>query len=249
MRAPRRFVIALATYLAFPYDLVAAKVFAPGWVLHRVAINVTLTMAYVGWWYVSIYWWRWAERKYNPAGRLTATRVFHNAWYTMLGALQWSLWEAIFMHLYATDKLPFVRDADAFSSPGNVARMVLWTLVVPVWREFHFYWAHRFLHCRVLYKYVHSLHHRNIDPEPWSGLAMHPIEHLYYLATVAPSLYFCMSPFHLLWNGLHAVISPAAGHSGYEDHWQSDQLHYLHHSKVRGKLPHCLSHAVAPRAH
>jgi hypothetical protein len=26
--------------------------------------------------------------------------------------------------------------------------------------------------------------------------------------------------------GIHAVISPAAGHSGWEDHWQSDQVSF-----------------------
>ena len=49
-----------------------------------------------------------------------------------------------------------------------------------MYRDFHFYWAHRFIHIRALYKYVHSLHHRNTDIEPFAGLCMHPIEHLYY---------------------------------------------------------------------
>ena len=34
--------------------------------------------------------------------------------------------------------------------------------------------AHRMLHARALYKFVHSLHHRNADPEPFSGISMHP---------------------------------------------------------------------------
>jgi len=32
-----------------------------------------------------------------------------------------------------------------------------------------------------------------------------------------------------MWNGVHLLISPAASHSGWEDHFQSDQYHYLHH--------------------
>ena len=35
----------------------------------------------------------------------------------------------------------------------------------------------------------------------------------------------------MLWNGVHLLISPAASHSGWEDHFQSDQFHYLHHLK------------------
>ena len=91
------------------------------------------------------------------------------------------------------------------------------------------YFAHRLVHIRALYKYVHSLHHRNNDPEPFSGLCMHPIEHMYYLSCAALSLYVNVSPFVLTFNLIHAVLAPAAGHSGFEDHWQSDQFHHLHH--------------------
>jgi len=101
---------------------------------------------------------------------------------------------------------------------------------VPLVRDFHFYFAHRLIHFRALYKYIHSLHHRNNDIEPFSGLCMHPIEHLYYMTCMGASLYFLMSPFHLMWNGFHLVLSPAASHSGWEDHWQADLFHYLHHA-------------------
>lgn len=81
---------------------------------------------------------------------------------------------------------------------------------------------------------------------------MHPIEHLYYFSCVAPALYFYCSPFHFLFNGVHLLLSPAASapgvkirafsrgafpfarprsHSGWEDHAQSDQFHYLHHRR------------------
>ena len=58
---------------------------------------------------------------------------------------------------------------------------------------------------------------------------MHPIEHLYYYACILPSLVFFTSPFAFLWNGVHPVLAPGASHSGYEDHFQADAFHYLHH--------------------
>lgn len=60
---------------------------------------------------------------------------------------------------------------------------------------------------------------------------MHPVEHLFYFGCVGPSLYIHASPFIMMWNGIHLLISPAASHSGWEDHFQSDQFHYLHHAK------------------
>ena len=53
-------------------------------------------------------------------------------------------------------------------------------LAIPIWRDVHFYSAHRFIHIRAIYRLVHSLHHRNTDPEPFSGMTMHPVEHLLY---------------------------------------------------------------------
>ena len=97
----------------------------------------------------------------------------------------------------------------------------------------------QFIHIKVLYKYVHSLHHRNTDIEPFAGLCMHPIEHLYYFSCVAPSLYIFASPFAFMWNRVHLLISPAASHSGYEDNMQSDQFHYLHH-RFFGSVHHAL---------
>ena len=76
-----------------------------------------------------------------------------------------------------------------------------------------------------LYRYVHALHHRNTDIEPFAGLSMHPVEHMYYFACFAPSLWVFASPFAFMWNGIHLLISPAASHSGWEDHFQSDQFH------------------------
>ena len=39
-----------------------------------------------------------------------------------------------------------------------------WLLLIPIWREFHFYWIHRAIHWKPMYKYVHYLHHKNVQP-------------------------------------------------------------------------------------
>ena len=40
-----------------------------------------------------------------------------------------------------------------------------------------------------------------------------------------------LSPIIFLWLYVHLTIAPGAGHSGWEDHFQADQYHYLHHAK------------------
>lgn len=221
--------IAAAMWVVFPYDLEAAAEWRSDWMLRRLAINVGMTFGYVGFWHVSLYVLGWSERKFMPGVRPDVWRMTHNLWYSLLAVAQWTAWEVVFMRAYATGRLPYL--ADPFGSVDDALRFAFWTVFIPLFRGCHFYFAHRLIHVKPLYKFVHSLHHRNVDIEPFAGLCMHPIEHLYYFSCVCPSLYFRMSPFHFFWNGVHLLLSPAASHSGWEDHMQSDQFHYIHHRK------------------
>ena len=229
--------IAAAVYVLFPYDFEAARAgwAHDGWVLRRAAVNAGVVFGYFGFWHVTLYWLGWGERPFVPNRAWKWGKVIHNVWYTALGALQWTAWECVFVRCYATGRLPHVPDAALLGgAPGHSAASAWLNLLavcflVPLYREVHFYLAHRLIHVKVLYKYVHSLHHRNTDIEPFAGLCMHPIEHLYYYSCVGPALYCHASPFLMTWLGIHLIISPAASHSGYEDNMQSDQFHYLHH--------------------
>jgi sterol desaturase/sphingolipid hydroxylase (fatty acid hydroxylase superfamily) len=224
-------VIALVDYFYCPYDFEAAKNFDDiSWVGLRLGINTAIVFGYFGFWHIALYVWGLSKRPFNPNRVYRLDKVLHNMLYTFLGCVQYSVWEAIFMYCYATGRLPYMSDDDAFS--GNKWNLFLFAFAafsVPLVRECHFYFAHRFIHIKALYKYIHSLHHRNTDIEPFSGLCMHPVEHLYYYTSVYPSLFLFATPFMFLWNGVHLLISPAASHSGWEDHMQSDQYHYLHH--------------------
>lgn len=221
--------IALLVYFAFPYDFESAKQWAWEWVLFRFAVNTGTTFAYVGFWHLSLYFLNWGKRPFNDNRQYNVNKVIHNMWYSFLGCTQWTMWEAIWMHCYATGRLPYVTDEGLGTDFWKTLTFGLTCFIVPVYREFHFYLCHRFIHIRVLYKYVHSLHHRNTDIEPFAGLSMHPVEHLYYYSCAFPALYFFCSPFAFHWNGMHLLLSPAASHSGWEDHFQADQFHYLHH--------------------
>jgi sterol desaturase/sphingolipid hydroxylase (fatty acid hydroxylase superfamily) len=154
--------------------------------------------------------------------------LLHNMFYTTLGTIQWSLTEVAFIYCYMTGRLSF---HPILSSTAETLHLIAWCLAIPVTRDVHFYFCHRVLHTRFLYKYFHTVHHRNIDTEPFSGLTMHPMEHLYYFACYGPFLWAGEKkhPFLVFWMGVHALISPVGGHSGYEDHWSSDVFHYMHH--------------------
>ena len=49
-----------------------------------------------------------------------------------------------------------------------------------------------------LYNRFHALHHRNVEVGPWSGLAMHPVEHLIYLSTLMVQWFIAAHPVNAL---------------------------------------------------
>ena len=136
-------------------------------------------------------------------------KVIHNIWYTFLGVVQYTFWEVLYIHCCATNRLPFVTNQQTFSNAWNFTMFCLAAFWVPLYREIHFYFSHRLIHIKALYKYIHSVHHRNTDIEPFAGLSMHPVEHLYYYSCVGPSLLIFGTPFAFMWNGLHLILSPA----------------------------------------
>ena len=58
----------------------------------------------------------------------------HNCWYSTLGVAQWTAWECVFMHIFATDRLPHIKDHEAFATWDNVVRMLFWTAAIPIFR-------------------------------------------------------------------------------------------------------------------
>ena len=226
---------ALVIYFSFPYNLgsESAAAIAPisqRFLAERLPIWIPTIFGYFSFCHAALYFFNAASRPFIANRIYNIDKVVHNVFWTLSGIVIWTMYENVFCYLWATGRLPYVSNAVMFGgSLYGLLQFVGELMGIPVWRSVHFYFAHRFLHYGPLYQQVHSLHHRNTDIEPFAGLCMHPVEHLYYYACVLPSLVFYCSPFALLWNGVHLLMSPAASHSGWEDNFQSDVFHYMHH--------------------
>ena len=214
-------IIALLVYYFFPYDLSASSAAAKGpltkaFFAERFPMWFVLTFVYVGFFHMMTYILGFSKRSFMPARVYNLDKVAHNVFWNVSAVVIWVGFENVFAYLWASNKLAYISDAASFGTTSGQLRFLAALMGVPVWRSFHFYFAHRLLHFGPLYQQVHSLHHRNTDIEPFSGLCMHPVEHLYYYACIVPSLVFLCSPFAFLWNGVHLLLSPAASHSGWE---------------------------------
>ena len=136
---------------------------------------------------------------------------------------------------FANGWLPFAEPA------ADPLRFWAWfaflLFVAPVIHAVHFYFAHRLLHWKPLYRSVHATHHLNVEVGPWSGLAMHPVEQILYFSTVVVQWLIAAHPLNMLFQIHIAAFSPALGHSGFEKLKLGERLgvdsgnyfHYLHH--------------------
>lgn len=110
-----------------------------------------------------------------------------------------------------------------------------------------FYWTHRLMHHKKLFKHFHRVHHLSHNPSPWAAYAFDPPEAVMQ-ALIFPLVAFIM-PIHpyafalfMIWQITFNIV----GHTGFEiypkwlmDSWLGKILntptnHAMHHEKLRG---------------
>lgn len=91
-----------------------------------------------------------------------------------------------------------------------------------------FYWAHRFMHLKRVFPYVHLEHHKSTCPTPFDFLAFHPAEAVIHsmayilLIFIVPVHPIMFAVFHL-----YNLISNVAGHGGYEIMSEKQRKHWF----------------------
>jgi sterol desaturase/sphingolipid hydroxylase (fatty acid hydroxylase superfamily) len=132
---------------------------------------------------------------------------------------------------YANGYAPMIDPAE------NPVGFVALFFLVPFVHEVGFYFAHRLLHWPPLFRVAHKLHHRNVNPIPWSGLSMHPIEHIMYLSSGLIHWLVISHPIHFLFHMQMKALEAVTSHTGYESLLVRDDrgvdlgdfFHQLHH--------------------
>lgn len=235
------FVISLVSWIYLTPALDTMREFRADWILLILLRNAGLTLLVYGSFHFILYIQRRQETnfKYNakwPDADNTAfmfgSQTAENVFWTMCSAVPvWTAYEAATWWLYANSYLPYV---DFGQHPVYCAILVL---VMPVWRELHFYLIHRLIHIGPLYHIVHKVHHKNVNPGPWSGLSMSPLEHIAYFSGVLIHFVVPSHPVHAMFQLMHAGLSAAKSHTGFDRVVVDDAkavntdnfYHYLHH--------------------
>jgi sterol desaturase/sphingolipid hydroxylase (fatty acid hydroxylase superfamily) len=232
--------------LAFPVwyyltpSLDSMSEFAAAWIVMiwlRNALLLTLVAGGLHWW---LYRRRAQHRDYKYHGRWLDTdndkflwrkQVYDNVfWSIVSGVTIWSGYEAITFWIYANGYLPV-------PSIGEYPFYFLFgMLALFFWGTIHFYAVHRLSHWPPLYRISHELHHRNVNTGPWTGISMHPIEHLLYFSGFMLFWFIPVHPIVIVCYGLFMGIGPAPSHSGFnflvvkgKRLFTGDWFHQLHH--------------------
>lgn len=109
-----------------------------------------------------------------------------------------------------------------------------------------FYWCHRLLHHRSVYRYVHRIHHESIDVDPFTSLSFHIVEAALLPLWVLPvsfiiPMYLPAVAVFQMWG----MLNNLKAHLGYEffpswtersilRHLISSTHHNMHHSRFNG---------------
>jgi sterol desaturase/sphingolipid hydroxylase (fatty acid hydroxylase superfamily) len=131
-------------------------------------------------------------------------------WSCASGVTIWSAYEVLMMWAMANGYVP------ALPAENSLAWVALLIFLIPIWETFYFYLIHRLLHWPPLYRAAHALHHRNTNVGPWSGLSMHPFEHVLYLGSVLIHFIVPANPLIVIYHLQFFTLSAATTHCGFE---------------------------------
>jgi sterol desaturase/sphingolipid hydroxylase (fatty acid hydroxylase superfamily) len=121
--------------------------------------------------------------------------------------------------------LYFYKDIEEYGWTYFFVSIFLMMLV----RDALFYWEHRLMHARKLFKRAHYIHHQSLQTTPLSAFSVHPMEAI-FAAALPYALILFLVPKHPLAYLIFTWIDAAVGvvtHMGYEVFPRGFSRHWL----------------------
>ena len=166
--------------------------------------------------------------------------IVHEIKWSVISLLIFSFYTVVLYKLFINGYTRMYFDIDEY----GVIYFILSPFIALIIHDTFFYWAHRFMHLKSVFKYFHLVHHKSINPTPWAVYSFQPMETIFQYA-IFPLLLFLL-PYHPITFGgfvLYNMFVNTAGHTGFEFlpknftrhwffKWQNPITHHdMHHSK------------------
>lgn len=197
-----------------------------------------------------IFWavWKWGEQRFQAhriqaRKRVDSKQIKFEIKNTLLVLLVSSPVTLAVSMLYASGATKLTLDAATIGWPMIAATFVGLLVFNDAW----FYFWHRLLHHPKLFRYVHAVHHKSVDVNPFSSYSFHWFEGLILGAWILPVA--LLVPIYLPVLGvLHGIglANNIMSHLGYEflPRWllqvpvlrwmNTSTFHNLHHTSFNG---------------
>jgi Delta7-sterol 5-desaturase len=160
----------------------------------------------------------------------------------LLTALVGALTGSFLLYMTSQGHTALYTDFSVYGWGWSIGCIFVMWLIDDTW----FYWVHRTLHGKSMYRHVHRIHHDSIDVTPFSSMSFHFAESFLLTAWIVPAAFFV--PIWIPALGVLQMIglfNNIKSHLGYELYpaWLvksplrflvTSTHHNMHHSKFQG---------------
>ena len=132
-------------------------------------------------------------------------------------ALTLAIFSFVSVQLFTNPAIaPYTTKYNLIAEYGWVYYFLLFPLMF-LMHDTYFYFTHRLMHHKRLFKWFHLVHHQSTNPSPWAAYAFHPLEAVVEVGIVVIFLFTIpIHRTHLLIFFLMMIVYNVYGHLGYE---------------------------------
>ncbi len=199
-----------------------------------------MSLAYLIFW--KLFGKKLRNRKIQLSNRAGWPQIKDEVLTTLISFLGSTVFMMLLLSLKADGILKFYIGTGNYFFGYEVVSVIIMLLISDTW----FYWSHRIMHHPKIYKYVHALHHKSLDVNPYTSTSFHAIESIWLTAWILPLA--LVMPISMTALGIVQVLGTfnnLKSHLGYEffpkffsiapfNILVSATNHSLHHTQYNG---------------
>ncbi len=176
-----------------------------------VAALFIMSLAYLIFW--KLFGTKLGNRKIQLSKRAGWPQIKEEIGATLLSFIGSTAFMLTILSLKDNGLTKFYADAGKYGWWYEIFTVIVMLLISDAW----FYWFHRAMHHPKLYKYVHALHHKSLDVNPYTSTSFHVIESMLLTVWILPLV--LVMPVSMTALGIMQVLGTfnnLKSHLGYE---------------------------------